>query len=501
MWSRVAVWTLICFVVLGGGVGSGALTHVSVAPSGEGFDSLAADRFVKGYLGRTGLPGAAVVVVQGERIVHLAGYGTDGSSRSLTPDTPLPIASLSKSVTALAVMQLVESGRVRLDNPVTAYLPEFRMADERADRITVAQLLNQTSGMADTTYPAMHVPVADSLAAAVTQLSSARLATDPGSRWHYHNPNYQVLARLVEAVGGVDFDEYLHRHVFGPLGMDSSRSVVTTADFAGIEPGHVDGWGFALPAHEPRWFVAGSGGVISTVRDLSRWLILQLGSDQPTVITRASIESTHSASDPGRRYGYGWSVSGPASHRRVSHIGALFTYTAYQVIVPSTGYGIAVLANRGYTLGSNDAEAIGRGLLDLAEGRPATVALPWWRLADFGLAALTLALVPFTVWSVRRLRRRARPGRRFAIAAPAAVLAISCLALLFALPTIGGSLAGQRDISLWQVAHVTPAVVTQLLVLAVAATAIAVAAVATVADVDPEVPPAHALPARGTVRR
>jgi hypothetical protein len=252
--------------------------------------------------------------------------------------------------------------------------------------------------------------------------------------------------------------------------MAATRSVLTTEDLTGIAPGHVDGWGFALPVREPPWFIGGSGGAISTARDLGRWLTIQITPDQPSVLSPAGIRSMHTPSDPTGRYGFGWSVSGPASHRLISHNGALFTYTAYQVIAPSTGYGIAVLANRGYTLGRNDAEAIGRGLLEIAEGRNATVAMPWWRLIDVAFAVGTLAVFPLAAWWATYTRRSVRLGRRrLALAVPGIVVAASCQAVLFALPTIGGNLSGHRDITLRQVAHVSPATVTLLLAVSVAA--------------------------------
>ena len=96
-----------------------------------------------------GIPGAALVIVQGDQIVHLKAFGTaDGSGRLITPQTPFFTGSTSKSFTALAIMQLVEAGKIKLDAPVQTYLPWFRVADVKASQmITIRQLLNQTSGL------------------------------------------------------------------------------------------------------------------------------------------------------------------------------------------------------------------------------------------------------------------------------------------------------------------------------------------------------------------
>src|SRR5690349_14806810 len=95
------------------------------------------------------VPGLAVAIVQGEQIVHLKGFGfADGAAQPVTPQTPFIIGSTTKSFTALAVMQLVEAGKIELDAPIQRYLPSFHLADPDASaRIIVRDLLHQTSGI------------------------------------------------------------------------------------------------------------------------------------------------------------------------------------------------------------------------------------------------------------------------------------------------------------------------------------------------------------------
>ncbi|XKK39831.1 beta-lactamase family protein [Nocardiopsis sp. ARC36] len=118
-----------------------------------GVDAAELDAFIAAHLERVGLPGATVAVTRGDRVVHTGGYGHDGNGEPLRADSPMRIASLSKSMTALAVMQLVEGGAVGLDDPVRDHLPEFTTADPRSDLITVRQLLDQSSGMSDRGHP------------------------------------------------------------------------------------------------------------------------------------------------------------------------------------------------------------------------------------------------------------------------------------------------------------------------------------------------------------
>jgi CubicO group peptidase (beta-lactamase class C family) len=122
-------------------------------------DPDAVDRYIERQMAANRVPGLALAITRGDEAVYLKGYGTSGNGKPVTPRTQFYTASLSKGFTALAVMQLVEEGKAKLDEPVRTYLPGFATADEQlSGKITVRQLLNQTSGLADliqiSTYPA-----------------------------------------------------------------------------------------------------------------------------------------------------------------------------------------------------------------------------------------------------------------------------------------------------------------------------------------------------------
>ncbi|HRX04894.1 MAG TPA: serine hydrolase domain-containing protein, partial [Anaerolineae bacterium] len=121
--------------------------HVSQAPGSGSFDTL--DAYVSQQMERLRIPGAALAVVEGDRIVHLRGFGrARPGGQAPSAETPFVLGSTTKSFTALAVMQLVEAGKIDLDTPVQRYLPWFRVADLAAStRMTVRHLLNQTSGL------------------------------------------------------------------------------------------------------------------------------------------------------------------------------------------------------------------------------------------------------------------------------------------------------------------------------------------------------------------
>jgi len=192
------------------------------------FDPAAVDRFITQQMAAQRIPGLALAITQGEQVLYVQGYGDAGDGRPVTPQTQFLIASVSKSFTALAVMQLVEAGKIDLDAPVQHYLPEFTLADSAAaSQITIRQLLNHTSGLSETTYADLVQPQPETIAERATSLRNADPVAHPGTEYHYFNPNYGVLARVVEVVSGQRFSEYLTEHIFQPLGMRHTVSAVT----------------------------------------------------------------------------------------------------------------------------------------------------------------------------------------------------------------------------------------------------------------------------------
>ncbi|MEU7909611.1 serine hydrolase domain-containing protein [Microbispora bryophytorum] len=391
-----------------------AATRAAPPDGRPGVTTESVDRYVRDYIRRTDLPGAVVTVVKDDRVVYAAGHGHTAGGEAITPDTPVPLASLSKSFTALAVLRLADEGRIDLDAPVRRYLPEFTMADARAEKITVRQLLQQTSGMSDRTFPELTLPAPDDLKSAVAMLRTAPLAAAPGTRMIYHNPNYAVAARLAEVVSGTPFADFMAATVFTPLGMTSTRTVDTTEELPGAGAGYIRAYGRVIERAHPKWFVNGSYGVVSTADDLARWLITQNGHGD--VLPRDLVRATQTPSGvDGSTYGMGWWAERTAGGApMLRHTGWLLTHNSAQTLLPGSGWGIAVVTNTGMISG-DDALIISDGLVDLIEGRPDAGAAPFTMKTDpwlGGLSLLNLALGVTGVlrsrrWAARRAQRRA----------------------------------------------------------------------------------------------
>ena len=383
---------------------------------GPALDLPAIEAAVSTYLERNGAPGAVVAITDGPDVVLLRGFGETSEGEPMTPETGVPVASLSKSFTALAVMQLVEEGRVDLDQPVVRYLDEFRLGDPRGAAITVRQLLEHRSGMSDVSFREKSVrPVPRSLEEAVGALRTATLASDPGERRSYHNPNYWVAARLVEVASGMPFGVYMRDRIFLPLGMTRTAAIDELGDMPGVAAGHYRVLRRPIARTEPAWFLGGCCGVVTTGDDLARWIAWHAqaarGGGVPALVSSDSLRLMHE--------GLGWNATMTESGSRViGHNGMLFTYSARQDLLPDLGRGVglAVVTNTGVSLAPLDADAIATMLRKALEGgaivQPAPVAL----IVDVVLATLIAGVIVAAALAVRRSRRAGGEAR---LAAPA----------------------------------------------------------------------------------
>ncbi|WP_327088927.1 beta-lactamase family protein [Nonomuraea sp. NBC_01738] len=389
-------------VLLAVGVPAGQASAAAVR-TGD-LNAGAIDKYVRDYVERTGLPGAAVAVTKGDQIVRVAGYGHTAKGEAITESTPMPLASLSKSFTAVGVLRLVDEGKIDLDAPVRSYLPEFTLADSRSAKITVRQLLQQTSGMSDRSFPELALDAPATLKDAVGMLRSYPLAGDPGAKMAYHNPNFAVAARLVEVVAGVPFADYMAASVFRPLGMASSKTVNTTTELPGEAAGYIRAYGQILERSQPTWFINGGAGVVSTADDLGRWLAAQNGGGR--VMTDKLLKTTHTPSGVAEStYAMGWTAGktlGGAPQLR--HTGWLLTHNAAQTLLPDSKYGIAVVTNTGMVSG-DDALLISDGLIDILEGRSDSVQEPFTLSADYWLAGVSALVLGLGVMGVLRSGR------------------------------------------------------------------------------------------------
>ena len=279
------------------------------------------ERFVQGEMAAQRIPGLALGIVEGDRIAHTRSFGkADDSGREVTPQTPFIIGSVSKSFTALAVMQLVEANRIELAAPVQRYLPWFRVADEKASaEITVRHLLNHTSGLSTKTGRTFQGDGDTSdtaLEQAVRKLNSAALTAPVGSKHQYSTINYSILGLIVQTVAGQSYERYVQTRILDPLQMRNSYTSEAAAQPQGLATGHNYRFGRPRAADLPynRGLVP-AGYLISSAEEMTHYLLSQLNGgryDDTSVLSPDGVSELHRPAvqtpEADTSYGMGWFI-------------------------------------------------------------------------------------------------------------------------------------------------------------------------------------------------
>jgi len=229
--------------ILAGGMGA---THAIAAPVEPGLEAVVAatvDPIIESELAKTGTPGAAFVFVHDGKIVYQRGYGvSDDPARTLWP-----IASISKIVTAMAVLQLVDDGRVGLDTDVNRYLRRIQVTAQGYPPLTLRHLLTHTGGLDELPGRQFDGSTRQDMAAFIRDKLVRYRA--PGLRTAYSTYGILLAAIVLEDVAGQPYDEYVKNHVFKPAGMASARVMSVRGDEEGVATpiGLKDAFAKALP--------------------------------------------------------------------------------------------------------------------------------------------------------------------------------------------------------------------------------------------------------------
>ena len=469
--------------------GAGPLPVAAVEPTGgEGAREVLAARMAD-----VGVPGAALVVTTVDGSTVVDGLGRTGQGGPVTAQTPFVIGSTSKSVTALAVMQLVDEGVVDLDAPVRRYVPELQLAGDAAvDDITVRHVLQQTSGLPGTAGgPLLKAGREGSALDAVRELRDTSPTDVPGARWQYSNANYVLAGLVIERAAGVPYPEYVERRIFAPLGMDDSSATPDGAHQAGVSAGHRV-WFGATVAVGPtiREGIVAAGFLVSTADDMGRYLRMYLRgglADDGTRIVSPEGLRTLTAPGPEARlgswadgepvyYAMGWFVGGPWNEPALLHPGNTPDSSAMLTLLPARGTAVATLMNLSHEIplpwNPSVTDRLSRNVVDAVVGEPADGG-PSIRRFYLVLDLVALALVAAAGWGlVRAVGSQRRPRPRGGI--PTATGVVVRLALVGVLAVLPG-LLGHTWSSLWLWAP-DLALVIGLLAVLLLATAVARAA-------------------------
>ena len=428
----VAGWAILTTLVLGSAYW--ATRPGSDTPAANGKASAREyapiERFVRDEMKVQRIPGLALGIVRDDRIAYVRGFGkADDAGRPVTPRTPFIIGSLSKSFTAMAIMQLVEAGKVELDAPVRRYLPWFRVADEDASRvITVRHLLNQTSGLSTKTGRSFQGNGDTSDAAlerTVRKLRTVELTAPVGKKHQYSTINYSVLGLIVQAVSGRSYESYVQTKILDRLQMRDSFTSAAAAEQHGLATGYHFWFGRPRAAELPynRGLIP-AGYLISSAADMTHYLLAHLNDGHyhnTSVLSAPGVDELHrpavATPKTGTSYAMGWFVGPINGIPAIHHQGETFNFHANAVLVPESRTGVIVLMNAENSLDLFSAGRMGtiaEGVTSLLEGRkpaprPSNI---FSFLAYAALFGLLVAQARAIVRSVRALRNGSLPTGR-----------------------------------------------------------------------------------------
>lgn len=376
-----------------------ALGQEQVQPLAAGFDAAAFESMAEQLTYGERVPGMALAIVQGGRVLSARGFGVTDVNHPQPVDahTVFRLASLSKAFAGTMAGLLVNDGTLRWDSKVVDYVPGFQLSDPVATRqLTVADVLSHRVGLTRNAYD-RDVESNDDYYTLSHKLAYAPLRCAPGACYAYQNVAFSLVGDVVFAASGNFYEQSVEKRIFKPLGMNDA-----SMGLAGIQASpswarpHVrsrNGW-VALTPKPTYYRLAPAAGVNASASDMAQWLLAHTG-HRPDVLPAPLLATLHASliSTPGEMrsgwrhdrvnsagYALGWRVFDYAGHQVVFHAGAVQGYRGLVALVPERDLGIAILWNGESGLPSGLLPTI----LDRAMGLPAKRWLDIDVDSDFG---------------------------------------------------------------------------------------------------------------------
>jgi CubicO group peptidase (beta-lactamase class C family) len=317
----------------------------------------AIDSCVQSNMARLNAPGAAVAVILDGEMLYESGYGVKqrGGDMDVDPETVFRIGSVTKMMTAAAVLQQVELGRVDLDAPVTDYIPEFAVGGRwPADRIKVWHTLTHTTSFPDWINDVVRTGD-EALSRWAVDQGGVELHAPPGSYWNYSNPNFMLAGLVAERASGTPYRDLFKESLWEPAGMNSTTfdpaEVIQRGNYS---QGHyydpVELQSYVVgPSDNDYWAAGPAGWAFSTVGDLARWALLLMDGGGPVLspYSAATMQDPHQWMNyrPDQYYGYGVMVEEYQGLDVRQHGGNVAGYGTYLLWVPERRFAVALLTN------------------------------------------------------------------------------------------------------------------------------------------------------------
>lgn len=310
-----------------------------------------------------------ILVAKGDTILLNKGYGIANFEQSIktTPKTSLPIGSMTKQFTAMAIMQLVEKGLINEQDKLSKFLPDFPNGND----ITIHHLLTHTSGLVIYNelpeFLTMSVNDSKDINKIIDLFKDKSLNFKPGTKVEYCNTGYLLLGQIVEKVSNVSYEDYLKTNIFKPLNMNNTGMSYKGSEKTYTSKGYI-GYLDMFPSDDEQLLSGayGAGALYSTTEDIYRWNKALDAEKLVSKNTMKKIFSKHvSFEGVPLHYGYGWFINDGPHGQEIHHGGNTYTFTSMLKRYVDKDLSIIILNNsRAY-----DVEALAKTLADISLGK------------------------------------------------------------------------------------------------------------------------------------
>jgi CubicO group peptidase (beta-lactamase class C family) len=352
-------------------------------------DTKTVDSIVMKAIAAFHVPGAAVAVVQNDRVVYAKGFGVTqvGGTTPVTADTLFGLGSTTKAFTSTAMAMLVTDGKMNWDDPVRKYVTYFHLSDPCADSlVTLRDIVSHRTGLSRHDELWDNTPLTREQT--IRAIGMVALTKPFRSAYQYNNIMFTTAGEAVASAAGTSWDDFVRTRIFKPLGMNSSA--ITLAEFNASNHANGHSYDRRNDRAVPQAFVdpdnlAPAGAIASSANDMAQWLRFQLADGAIGGKRLVAADALHETKTPQTvirlegetklvvpetnimNYAMGWNVSDYRGAYLVSHGGALNGFRAQVALFPNLNAGLVVLFNlgRGYA-----GMSIKNSISDLLLGRP-----------------------------------------------------------------------------------------------------------------------------------
>jgi CubicO group peptidase (beta-lactamase class C family) len=302
------------------------------------------------------LPGLAIGIVAENQIVFAKGFGVQSidSREPVTIRTVFHMASVSKPFVATGIMQLVEQGKIRLDDPVVKHLPYIRLADERYREITVQQMLSHISSMPDVEDYEWDKPQYDpsALERFVRSLGDYQLLRPPGEKFTYSNMAFECLGDVIAKVSGMSFDDYIKEHILNPTGMSESTFLMKESLPSNWAAPHVQLVGNLTWQGYPYNRKHGPSSTLhANVPEMCRWALINLNRgilDGKRILEQSAYDllwKPWAETGDGRQVGLSWFLKTYHGSTMIQHGGGDIGFRSHIALLPARKAAVVLMCN------------------------------------------------------------------------------------------------------------------------------------------------------------